>query len=69
MYPQVELILNVEEQLPRSLRRWLIVEREVVKPNRPTRIIERMIPSLWSENKLTSSENISNALNPPLVSC
>ena len=68
VYSQVELVLNVEEVLPTSLRRYFIVGSREIHPNRDLTWWEQFVYSVWGRQTFDSFENINKALHPPLVS-
>lgn len=65
---QVELVLTVEEQLPKRLRRYFIVGSREILPNRSLTLWEMVRNRIWGRKRFKISEKISNALNPPQVS-
>jgi hypothetical protein len=64
---RVELVLNVEEVLPSSLRRFFIVGSYPLYPNRCLSLWERFVFVVWGRQKFDSSENINETLHPPLT--
>ena len=65
---KVELALNVEELMPRRLRRVLITRERVSFPNRTLGWFANFKMRVWGVERFDTAEKISNALNPPLVS-
>ena len=64
---QVELALSAEELFPKKIRRWFIIGKREVKPNRPLSVFEYFRYFIWGSTRHDSAENIDNALHPPLV--
>ena len=69
LYPffQVELALSVEEQFPVRLRRFFIIGSREIQPNRNLTPWEKFRYTAWGGERFDSSEKISNALHPPMV--
>ena len=67
---KVDLALSVEELFPTHWRRHFIEKTRTIKPNRKLNIVEkfRYVHFGKENDRYDSSENISSALNPPLVS-
>ncbi len=61
------MTLSVEELMPLWLRRRFIVGERIIKPNRKLKMFERV----WYEGlgfyRFDDLDNITNALNPPMV--
>ena len=65
------MALSVEELMPKSCRCHLIEKSQRIKPNRVLKIFEKFQYFFYFGNvndRCDSSENITSALHPPMVS-
>ena len=65
---QVNLALSVEQLMPDSLRRKLIIKEHQVKPNRKPNPYQWFRYEVLKVQRAASAELVENALNPPIVS-
>ena len=63
----MELALSAEELFPKKIRRWFIIGKREIKPNRPLSVFEYFRYFIWGGARHDSAENIDNALHPRLV--